>query len=47
MRKFSTFLIGRGIVALIAVLFRPLGLANVVAGVGIVFIACAPFFSTR
>jgi hypothetical protein len=44
MYKLNTFLIGCGVVALAAMLFKPLGLGNVAAGVGLLVLAYVVFY---
>ena len=47
MNKLNTFLIGIGIVAIIALLLKPLGLENVVAGIGALAVAYAVFYPPK
>jgi hypothetical protein len=44
MHKLGTFLIGAGVVAVVAMLFKPFGLENVVACVGALALAYVVFY---
>jgi hypothetical protein len=44
MHKFSAFLLGCGLVGLVAMLLKPLGLQSLVGGIGILAVAYIVFY---